>query len=85
MDGVVHYNTLLLSRVYDQKVATGDEVAADILRGTSPNAWGHVHLTGAFDFEPVESGVDIDALVARYDDPDFWSRAVLKAPSEQLE
>ena len=39
--------------------------------GVSPNAWQHVHLIGAFDFERTESQIDLDALAARYDDPDF--------------
>jgi TnpA family transposase len=83
-NAIIYYNTLLLSRVYDQKIADGDQAAAEIVKGTSPNAWGHVHLTGAFDFEQVESGVDIDALVARYEDPDFWSQTGREAPSESL-
>ena len=26
----------------------------------------------------------IDALAARYDDPDFWNRAVIEAPDDSL-
>jgi hypothetical protein len=86
-NAVIYYNTLLLSRVYEQKRASGDHAAAaaDIVKNTSPNAWGHVHLIGAFDFEPTESGIDIDALVARYDDPAFWNRALVETPEELLE
>jgi hypothetical protein len=36
--------------VYEQKLASGDQAAADIVKGISPNAWQHVHLIGAFDF-----------------------------------
>jgi hypothetical protein len=50
----------------------------------SPNAWQHVHLIGAFDFEQTESQIDIDALAARYDDPDFWNRALIEAPDDSL-
>ena len=49
-NAVIYYNTLLLSRVYEQKLASGDQAAADIVKGISPNAWQHVHLIGAFDF-----------------------------------
>ena len=52
--------------------------------GISPNAWQHVHLIGAFDFEQTESQIDIDALAARYDDPDFWNRALVEAPDDSL-
>jgi Tn3 transposase DDE domain len=80
---VIYYNTLLLSRVYEQKLASGDPSAADIVKGISPNAWQHVHLIGAFDFEQTER-IDIDALAARYDDPDFWNRALIEAPDDPL-
>jgi Tn3 transposase DDE domain len=78
------HNTLLLSRVYAQKQAVRDHVAADIVKDISPNAWQHVHLIGAFNFEQTESQIDIDALAARYDDPDFWNRAVIEAPDDSL-
>jgi hypothetical protein len=57
--------------------------AAEIVKGISPNAWQHVHLIGAFDFEQTER-IDIDALAARYDDPDFWNRAFTEAPDDPL-
>jgi hypothetical protein len=38
-------NTLLLSRVYEQKLASGDHAAADIVKDISPNAWQHVHMS----------------------------------------
>ena len=83
-NAVIYYNTLLLSRVYAQKQAAGDHVAADIVKEISPNAWQHVHLIGAFNFEQTESHIDIDALAARYDDPDFWNRALIEAPDDSL-
>ena len=49
--------------------------AADIVKEISPNAWQHVHLIGALNFEQAGSHIDLDALAARYDDPDFWNRA----------
>jgi len=83
-NAVIYYNTLLLSRVYAQKQAVGDHLAADIVKDISPNAWQHVHLIGAFNFEQTESQIDIDSLVARYDDPDFWNRALIEAPDDSL-
>ena len=84
-NAVIYYNTLLLSRVYEQKLASGDHAAADIVKNTSPNAWHHVHLIGAFDFEQTGSEIDIDALAARYNDPAFWNRAVTEPPDDSLE
>jgi hypothetical protein len=70
--------------VYAQKQAVGGHLAADIVKNISPNAWQHVHLTGAFNFEQTESQIDIDSLVARYDDPDFWNRGLIEAPDDSL-
>jgi TnpA family transposase len=83
-NAVIYYNTLLLSRVYAKKQAAGDHVAADIVKEISPVAWQHVHLIGAFNFEQAESHIDIDALAARYDDPDFWNRALIEEPDDSL-
>jgi Tn3 transposase DDE domain len=35
-NAIIYYNTLLLSRVYEQKAAAGDLEAIDILKGISP-------------------------------------------------
>lgn len=83
-NAVIYYNTLLLSRVYEQKRASGDHAAADIVKDISPNAWQHVHLIGAFDFEQAGSGIDIDALAARYSDPAFWNRALIETSDDPL-
>jgi len=37
-NAIIYYNTLLLSRVYEQKLAADDQEAIKILRGTSPVA-----------------------------------------------
>ena len=70
--------------MYAQKQAVGDHLAADIVKDISPHAWQHVHLIGAFNFEQTESQIDIDSLVARYEDSDFWNRAVIEAPDDSL-
>lgn len=69
---------MLLSRVYEQKQAASDRVAMDIIRGMSPVAWQHVNLFGTFEFSPTVSKIDIDALVARYADPAYWSKALME-------
>ncbi len=70
--------------MYEQKRASGDHAAAEIVKNISPNAWQHVHLIGSFDFEQAGSGIDIDALAARYNDPAFWSRALIEPADDPL-
>jgi hypothetical protein len=68
----IYYNTLLLSRVYEQKLAAGDLEAIRILKSTSPVAWHNINLIGNFDFTANSSPVHIEALAARYQNEDFW-------------
>lgn len=75
-NAIIHYNTVLLSKVYEQKLAAGDEEAIKVLRGVSPVAWRHVNLIGKFDFTTDPNLVDIDAMVARYADPTYWNNAL---------
>ena len=84
-NAIIYYNTLLLSRVYQQKQAAGDHAAVKIIQGISPVAWQNVNLFGAFEFSPANSKVDIDALVARYADPVYWSKALQDLSEAPLE
>ena len=70
-NAIIYYNSLLLSGVYEQKLAANDQAALAIIRGASPVAWRNVNLIGAMDFRGDGSPVDMEALVARYADPDF--------------
>lgn len=63
-NAIIYYNTALLSRIYDQKLAAGDEAAVEILRGISPVAWQHVNLFGSFEFTPEETDIDLDNVAA---------------------
>ena len=81
-NAIIYYNTLLLSRVYEQKVAAGDLEAIKILKGTSPVAWRNVNLIGNFDFTTSSSPVDIEALAARYQDEDFWRRSMTEGDDD---
>lgn len=76
------YYTLLLSRVYEQKVAAGDLEASKILKSTSPVAWRNVNLIGNFDFTTSSSPVDIEALAARYRNEDFWRRSMTEGDDD---
>jgi TnpA family transposase len=75
-NAIIYYNTLLLSYVFEQKRATGDQKAIDIIKGISPIAWRHVNLFGRIEFTEAGSKVDIEALAARYNDPDFWRKSL---------
>lgn len=72
---IIYYNSLLVSGVYEQKLAANDQAAIAILRETSPVAWRNVNLFGAMDFRADPVTVDIAALVARFADPAFWNRS----------
>jgi hypothetical protein len=78
-NAIIYYNTLILSRVYEQKAAVGDLEALDILEGTSPVAWRNINLIGNFDFTDGSSAVDIEALAAHYQNQDFWRRSMTEA------
>jgi TnpA family transposase len=47
-NAIIYYNTLLLSRVYEQKLAAADLEAIKILKGISPVAWRNINLIGNF-------------------------------------
>jgi hypothetical protein len=72
---------VVLLRVYEHKLVTGDKEAQIIIEGVSPVAWQNVNMFGSFEFNPATSEIDIDAMVARFDDPEFWSK-VLKEQQE---
>jgi hypothetical protein len=78
-NAIIYCNTLLLSRVYEQKLAADGQEAIKILRGTSPVAWRDVNLIGNFDFAARTPQIDVEALAARYHGPDFWRRSMQKS------
>ena len=80
-NAIIFYNTALLSKVYAQKLADEDEAAIKVLRGISPVAWQHINLFGTFEFSNTAIKVDIDALAARYADPNYWSKVLKELQS----
>jgi TnpA family transposase len=85
VNAIVYYNTLLLSKVYMQKLAAGDMDAVEALSGISPIAWRHVNLVGRFDFTSDATDIDIDALVAPFFDPEYWRNALVEDADEVSE
>lgn len=75
-NAIIYYNSVLLSGVYEQKVVANDQAAIAVIGSTSPVAWRNVNLFGTIDFRGDASGVDMEALVARYADPDFWQKTL---------
>ena len=84
-NAIIYYNTLLLSRVYDQKLAASDLEAIKFLKGTSPVAWRNVNLMGNFDFTTSPTPVDMEALAARYQNEDFWHRSMTEEDDDSPE
>lgn len=84
VNAIIFYNTLLLSRVYEQKLAGGDTEAIAALAGISPVAWRHINLIGRFEFTADAPYIDIDALVARLADIDQWQSVLDSEPEEAL-
>ena len=80
----IHYNTALLSKVYEQKRASEDDEAIKVLAGVSPVAWRHVNLIGKFEFTSEATGIDLDALAARYADPGYWNQALDEGDEDAL-
>lgn len=85
VNAIVYYNTLLLSKVYVQKLAAGDRDAVEALSGISPIAWRHVNLVGRFDFTSDATDIDIDALVAPFFDPEYWRKALVEDADDASE
>ncbi|HEY5470608.1 MAG TPA: Tn3 family transposase [Bacteroidales bacterium] len=79
-NAIIYYNTLLLSKVYEQKLESNDKVALEIIKGISPVAWQHVNLYGTFEFTKSQTKVDIDALAAIFDE-EFRKKIQLKNSS----
>ena len=80
-NAIIYYNTLLLSRVYEQKLEVNDKEALEILKGISPVAWQHVNLYGTFEFTKSRTKVDIDALAANFDE-EFWENVLKDADNK---
>lgn len=81
-NAVIYYNAAVLSQVFEQKQAVGDQEAMNIIKDVSPVAWQHVNLFGQFDFNQAASKVDLGRLAARYNDPVCWSKVLQKEATE---
>ena len=67
---------LLLSRVYEQKLAADDQEAIQFIKNVSPAAWRNINLIGNMDFTGEPTTVNIEALASRFNDPNFWRKSL---------
>jgi hypothetical protein len=61
---IIYYNSVILSRILEAKLAAGDTAGAERLAYVSPVAWQHINFYGRYEFTTRASPIDIDALVA---------------------
>lgn len=71
-NAVIYYNTALLSKIYEKKLAEGDNEAIELLKGVSPVAWQNVNLYGNFVFTENAVDVDLDMIAETFGDPALW-------------
>jgi TnpA family transposase len=81
-NAIIYYNTALLSRIYEQQQAAGDVAALDLIKAISPIAWQHINLFGNLDFNAAASNLDLEALAARYADPEYWRQGWSDDPED---
>lgn len=59
---IIHYNSMILSKLYDRYKAENNQKALKILKKISPIAWQHIHFQGRLVFS--ESGIiNLDDIV----------------------
>lgn len=83
-NAVIYYNTMLLSQVYERKLAAGDTDAVAAIRRMSPVAWQHVNLFGTFEFSDEEFILDMEELLARYADETNWRQATQEGEDDEF-
>jgi hypothetical protein len=75
---------MLLSQVYERKLAAGDTDAVSAIRRMSPVAWQHVNLFGTFEFSDEEFILDMEELLARYADETNWRQATQEGEDDEF-
>ena len=60
---IIYYNSVILSRILDAKLAAGDTAGAAQMAHISPIAWQHINFYGRYEFTTGASRIDIDAMV----------------------
>ncbi len=61
---IIYYNSVILSRILEAKLAAGDTVGAEQMAYVSPVAWQHINFYGRYEFTTGVSPINIDAMVS---------------------
>ena len=61
-NAIIHYNSVILSKLYDKYKSAGDKKVLEILKKISPAAWRHIHFQGHFYFSNVNV-IDLDEII----------------------
>jgi TnpA family transposase len=62
-NAVIHYNSAILSKLYEKFKATGNEKGLKMLKKISPVAWDHIHFLGHYLFCSGNCPIDLDAMI----------------------
>lgn len=72
---IIHYNSAILSKLYEKYQAAGNNKAINLLKKISPVAWRHIHFHGHFVFS-IANAIDIDEII---------QKLILEADPENIE
>lgn len=61
---ILHYNALILSKIYEVQEKLGNEEALEFIRRLSPIAWRHIILNGRYEFSSIPFDIDLDKIIA---------------------
>lgn len=61
-NAIIHYNSMILSKLREKYEAEGNKKALKLLRRISPVAWQHIHFQGHFTFSK-ENMIDLDEVI----------------------
>lgn len=64
-NAIIHYNSLILSKVKEKYAAIGDKKTLEMLKKISPVAWRHIHFLGHYLFSDENKLLDLDALIEK--------------------
>ena len=63
-NGIIYYNSAILSRLLTKHEASGNTKAVELLTRISPVAWQHILLNGHYRFQGDGKTIDLDTLIA---------------------
>lgn len=63
-NAIIHYNSAILSKLWQKYEAEGNQKALAILKRISPIAWRHIHFQGYLTFSD-STDIDLDAMIEK--------------------